>query len=69
MQKWEYTQIQVKYLASGLVEIILRDGIQDYKTKMEGMYLYFYLNKLGRDGWELVSTVNNEIFYLKRPIE
>jgi hypothetical protein len=26
------------------------------------------LNQLGRDGWELVSIVDNGIAYLKRPV-
>jgi len=68
MQKWEYTQLQVgDYTSEGLARLILQDGRRVYLDR-NGMLITEYLNKLGRDGWELVNIVNNEVFYLKRPI-
>ena len=68
MQKWEYIQLQVGYTSEGLARLIHKDGKQVYADR-NGMLLTEYLNKLGRDGWELVNIVDNTVFYLKRPIE
>lgn len=69
MQKWEYTQLQVgRFTPEGKARLILRDHNQIYfDIGKDSMGIAEYLNKLGRDGWELVGIVNNEIFYLKRP--
>ena len=68
MQKWEYTQLQVGYTSEGFARLIHRDGKQVYSDK-KGMLMTEYLNKLGRDGWEMINAENNEVFYFKRPIE
>ncbi len=42
----------------------------EYKVFVEsGDRAVAELNRLGREGWELVAVIETQVFYLKRPLD
>ena len=77
MQKWEY--LQLVYYGDGYDDADEQSTITIFINNSEAVSkfklseLHIYLNKLGRDGWEMVNfTPNTEhaypTYYFKRPI-
>lgn len=69
MQKWEYLNISLDWIFGHTRANIYSNGkkiVDDYEPDV-----YKYLNKLGKEGWELVSVLKGDADYLyfKRPIE
>ncbi|MFZ2097754.1 MAG: hypothetical protein WAV05_14075 [Anaerolineales bacterium] len=62
MQKWEYTRID--YGGGTTSQWVSYVNNQDLRK--DNINLYAYLNKLGEEGWELVSH-DAQVIYLKRP--
>jgi hypothetical protein len=75
MQKWEYLKLRVIHnsLFGGIDSVFLNGNNKLNKENYKDLNaLYIYVNDLGLQGWELVSTSsegNVERFYFKRPIE
>lgn len=73
MIKWEYLRLSVSYRESGLIDFVA-SGLKEFLSDVAPHEWDDYLNKLGDDGWELVS-VNmwndgwDEAYYFKRPKE
>ena len=76
MQKWEYLRLKVTYKKTNSVlaiDSVVLNG-KDYLSKenfqgWEALHVYF--NKLGLEGWELVSSNSDdssERFYFKHPM-
>jgi len=71
MQKWEYTELDVKWSNVNTVKTAyLDDKVVLSQTNVSN--LRAYLNKLGQEGWEMVH-VNfaswESFYYFKRPLE
>ena len=64
MQKWEYMDVYI----SGNHRFDPMVRTVNGKQLKENVTLRDYLQKLGEDGWELVS-IREEVYYLKRPKE
>ena len=64
MQKSEYIYIVAKSMGSNNI-FVFQIGDKEIAI-VQRPFLSNYLNKLGEDGWELVSYVDS-ILYLKRP--
>ena len=80
MQKWEYLQLIVgvsqPYLRSGKPEQMASANGVSIMEGGEKFDVYNYLNNLGKEGWELVSTDannseywNGTTYYFKRPLK
>jgi hypothetical protein len=72
MQKWEYVEVTAPLRDDyKSVHIYLNgtEALPESKTSV----LYDYLNKLGKEGWELVNFAFHPhgtlFYYFKRPIE
>jgi hypothetical protein len=72
MQKWEYIEITAPMRDDGKAVRLYRNGTEAVPEALAAS-LYDYLNKLGREGWELVNFAfypNRTVFYyFKRLIE
>ena len=55
MQKWEYIEVTAPMREDGKSVHIYRNGTEALPESMASS-LYDYLNKLGNEGWELVSV-------------
>ena len=75
MQKWMYLRLAVSFRGEDEVFSATSNGtpIFDKETKSKIMDLQEYIEKLGAQGWELVSVYQDsqlcEIYHFKRPIE
>ena len=81
MQKWEYLRIDFRFQYGGqYIESkfsLHSNGTLVTESKNnDAVKTYDYLNKLGREGWELVSSTSwgdqhskNDSYNFKRPIE
>jgi hypothetical protein len=72
MQKWEYLQVVWTNSQDGSISIISNG--QPIVARENILYLYQYLNRLGQEGWELVSIsqIMNGVqgyHYFKRPVQ
>ena len=72
MQKWEYVSIEIKYNGNR-VDYIESNG-KEVLGKVLRADSYDYLNKLGKEGWEMVgagisSNETHGYYFFKRPIE
>jgi len=71
MQKWEYVEVVVHFLPDGKLDFISENG-KTVPFENEIPNRHHYLNKLGREGWDLVtvypSTGWTEIYHFKRPV-
>jgi hypothetical protein len=68
MQKWEYLTLIVGH-GNGKVDSIDANGSR-ILSKAKVSELYEYLNKIGLNGWEMVSvrfSDPTEYYYFKRP--
>ena len=67
MQKWEYV-----YIAADGRDYLMNGKKQEYE---KGEDMFSLLNKLGRQGWEVISAGFHSAdrlydgFFLKRPVE
>jgi hypothetical protein len=62
MQRFEHLTVRVTFRAGGTTTV---NFINDEAVGGKRIAFYPYLNKLGDEGWEIVSF-NHEIFVLKR---
>jgi hypothetical protein len=75
MQKWMYLRLAVSFRGEDEVFSATSNGtpIFDKETKSKAIDLQEYIEKLGDQGWELVSVYQDsqlcEIYHFKRPIE
>ena len=72
MQEWEYIEVTVPMRDDGKsVRIYLNgeEALPESKTSV----LYEFLNKLGKQGWEMVSFAfypnRTAFYYFKRPVQ
>jgi hypothetical protein len=69
MQKWEYLTVDI-YVANGRYRP-KNVGSQELANWQRGPTAFEYLNHLGEQGWELITTTisgsEHEILWLKRP--
>ena len=72
MQEWEYIEVTVPMRDDGKsVRIYLNgeESLPESKTSV----LYEFLNKLGKQGWEMVSFAfypnRTAFYYFKRPVQ
>ena len=67
MQKWEYCRAARSVNGGFFVE---KTGVND-RINIDAEVLLDLMNILGKDGWELVHPVKDEIghYYFKRPLE
>ena len=77
MQKWEYIEVIVTFYAGGTIDsvycnnkVVLNTEYGGHGTTATMSDLYDYLNKLGSEGWEMVTaqTLGNKSFTFKRLI-
>ena len=71
MQKWEYIEVVVHFLPDGKFDYLSENGkMVPFENKIPNRH--HYLNKLVREGWDLVtmypSTGWTEIYHFKRPV-
>ena len=62
MQRYEHLTIRATFRAGGTTTV---NFINDEAVGGKRIAFYPYLNKLGDEGWEIVS-LDNDIFVLKR---
>ena len=62
MQRYEHLTIRATFRAGGTTTV---NFINDEAVGSKRIAFYPYLNKLGDEGWEIVS-LDNDIFVLKR---
>jgi hypothetical protein len=74
MQKWEYLRLDVHYkdpIDPGVQSVFSNDD--ETLSNVTFPDLHNYINKLGREGWEIVeergSGGRHHAFYFKRPIK
>ena len=76
MQKWEYLRLDVTYndrtINPGIHNIVLNGTEKISKEDSDNWdTLQLYINRLGQEGWELVSHAKSdyhEVFYFKHPV-
>jgi|RhiMetdeSRZDD1v2_1073273.scaffolds.fasta_scaffold49544_2 hypothetical protein len=73
MRKWEYLRLVVTYRGSFDTDEVnwVTANHADVLQPANISTFYDYLNKLGKDGWEMVNVfpINvGEVYHLKRPI-
>jgi hypothetical protein len=72
MQKWEYIEVTVPMRDDARAVRIYRNGEEAIPESMPSV-LYEFLNKLGKEGWEMVSVAfypnRTAFYYFKRPVE
>lgn len=66
MQKWEYLRVSIRMLNSDRPLLEVNGKEIPFKGKLPE-YLD-YINKMGKEGWEMVSSENLS-YTFKRPIE
>ena len=78
MQKWEYLVLYIKLSNDGTISFVLENYLPSYNFDKEKNIIGIaeYLNKLGDEGWEMISIQNREMgnflnttYYFKRPVE
>jgi len=70
MQKWEYLRLEIFYSGDGATITPSYDPNRALAVSKPGVIKY--INKLGRENWELVSAFSDgriEVYYLKHLIE
>jgi hypothetical protein len=72
MEKWEYLRlvVSIKDYDHGTIYAIYSNGVYEDGKKLS-VNIHDHLNKLGRDGWELVQVYfgRNETYLFKRIVE
>lgn len=64
MQKWEYLWVE---FGDRMVKRINDTSVLEGIVYVKGEKIGDFLNRMGKDGWEAVST-NNYYIILKRPL-
>ena len=71
MKKWEYIEMTAPMRSDGQSVRIYING-QETVAETQTSALYDYLNKLGKDGWEMVSFAfhpnRTGFYYFKRAV-
>lgn len=65
MTKWEYQIITMSITGSDVNPYV--KWINGHDKPKDGLRLYDYLQKMGKEGWELVA-VRSLLCFLKRPV-
>lgn len=72
MKKWEYIEVTAPMRDDGRAIRIYLNGVEAL-PESSSTALYDYLNKLGRDGWEMINFAfhpnKTAFYYFKRPGE
>lgn len=72
MKKWEYIEVTAPMRDDGKSVRIYLNG-EEALPESKSSVLYDYLNKLGREGWEMINFAfypNKTVFYyFRRPVE
>jgi len=72
MHKWEYIEVTAPMRDDGKSVHIYLNGVEALPESRPGV-LYDYLNKLGKEGWEMINfafyPTKTAFYYFKRPLE
>ena len=72
MQEWEYIEVTAPMRDDGKSVRIYLNG-EETLPESKSSALYDYLNKLGRDGWEMVNFAfypnKTAFYYFKRAVK
>ena len=72
MKKWEYIEVTAPMREDGKSVRVYLNG-EEALPESRAAALYDYLNKLGKEGWELVSVAfypnRTAFYYFKREVE
>ena len=60
MQKWEY--LEVRRIITQYVSTINGGDVEK-----QNIQFYDYINKLGQEGWELVTAADRTFLFFERP--
>jgi hypothetical protein len=72
MQKWEYIEVTAPMRDDGKSVRVYLNGTEAFPESRPDV-LYDYLNKLGKEGWEMINfafhPTRTAFYYFKRPVE
>jgi hypothetical protein len=72
MQEWEYIEVTAPLRDDGKSVRVYLNG-EEVLPESKTSVLYDFLNKLGREGWEMVGFAfypnRTAFYYFKRPVQ